>query len=244
MQRSLTILSSVAAPLTLFITSKLVIPNIHERSCFRLQVARNISQRISQRSVAHATRALCSHLTLGQRFGSRNRWQKDLILINAIEKKEGKHDSPVRFLSARVAYQFYARCSGFRDFHETLSPSFFLSPLFFSFRSGPGVFFFFCNFQWWNIVENMSRWIYSLSKQRADAIMPRCPFLMIATFFLRFAEKHEIRTRSLRSTRLVSRNKSGGHATVRLWWLILFWRFAEKQNSRYIVSIYRTRVTR
>lgn len=56
-------------------------------------------------------------------------------------------------------------------------------------------------------------------------------------FFLRFTEEHKIRTRSLWSTRLVSWNKSGDHAAVRLWWLILFWRFAEKRNPRYIISI-------
>lgn len=35
----------------------------------------------------------------------------------------------------------------------------------------------------------MSRWIYSLSKQQTHTIMTYCLFLMIATFFLRFAEK-------------------------------------------------------
>lgn len=35
----------------------------------------------------------------------------------------------------------------------------------------------------------MSFWIYSLSKQQTHTIMTCCPFLMIATFFLRFVEK-------------------------------------------------------
>lgn len=128
-----------------------------------------------------------------------------------------------------VAYQFYARCSGFRDFHETL-PLFFL-PLAF-FPSAPVSPFFAIS-----VVKYRGKYVaLDLFAVEAaswcDHPVVRFWWLLL---FLRFAEKHKIRTRSFRSTRLVSWNKSGGHATVRSWWLILFWRFAEKQNPRYIV---------
>lgn len=233
MQCSLTILSSVAAPLTLFITSKLVIPNIHERSCFRLQVARNISQRIS---VYHRA---CSTLFAFNLGASRWEWEQvaERMDINKHHrKKRGKITPLFRWDFHPVVCRFYARCCGFRDFHETL-PLFFLPPAWRFFLSAL-VPHFFLQFPWWNIAENMSRWIYSLSKQWADAIMPRCSFLMIAAFFHVLPRNTKSAARSLRSTRLVSRNKSGGHAAVRLWWLILFCRFVEEQNPRCIISIY------
>lgn len=177
MQRSLTILSSVAALLTLFITSKLVIPNVHERdvSGYELQGTSPCGFQRMQR----ACNALLA-FNLGMvvlRIETDGR--KNLILLNPLKKEK---EIKISSLNDEIsdAYQFYARCSGynFRSCFLSLSLSLARMRLLFS-----------RVFQWWNIVENMSRWIYSLSKQQTHAIMTYCPFLMIATFFLRFAEK-------------------------------------------------------
>lgn len=133
-----------------------------------------------------------------------------------------------------VAYQFYAQCSLVFAISTKRSHCFsFLWPGVFSFRSGLA---FFCNFS-----GEISRKICRVGfiRCRSSKLMRSCPVVRFwwLLLFLRFVEKHKIHARSFRSTRLVSRNKSGGHATVRSWWLILFWRFAEKQNPRYIVLI-------
>lgn len=233
MQCSLTILSSVAAPLTLFITSKLVILNIHERSCFRLQVARNISQRIS------AYHRACSALFAFNLGATRWEWEQvverfDINKRHRIKEEKTRHfpgeifvrlrissthDAPVSAISTKRYHCFSFHRPGLCFFPSAPVPHFFAI----------------------SVVKYRGKYVaLDLFAVEAASWCDHAPLSVFddCYFFPRFAEKHKIRTRSLRSTRLVSRNKSGGHAAVRLWWLILFWRFAEEQNPRCIVSIH------
>lgn len=176
MQRSLTILSYVAAPLTLFITSKLVIPNVHERSCIGLRVVRNISQRIS----AHhcACNALLTFNLEALPLGIGNRWQKDLLLINGTgrERRRKKHVLPCEIYPVRISC-IHARCSRLR-FPRSL---FFLLPA--RFRSRPA---YISGEISWKICRA------GFIRCRSSRLTRSCPvvrFLMIATVFFVFCRE-------------------------------------------------------
>lgn len=208
MQRSLTILCSVVAPLTLFITSKLVIRGVHGRSCSGegSRYARKHFPADSWYVIAHATRQSC--LTLERRAGNRNRWQENrMILINAarIKRENTRLACRWRFvrgvLVLRAIQRLRLPLSRVMFFFFPLHPSA-------RFRSRPG----FSGEISWKICR--AGFIRCRSSRLTWSC--RCPFSMIATFFfyplfffylLRFC-REEQNSCWIASSRLVSRNKT------------------------------------
>lgn len=219
MQRSLTILSSVVAPLTLFITSKLVIPNVHERDRVSGYELQGTSPCGFQRTVMHTAR--CSRLTLGRRARNRNRW-KYLILINATKSREKSSLTVQSYRwDFRIAYQLYTRCSDYDFRSRFLFPSRAHFCSFYVYFSGKIS---------WKICRA------GFIRCRSSRLMRSWPIVCFwwLLLFCAFCRKAKS-VRSHRSTRLVSQNKSGGHVTVRScddWYF--FWYFAEKQNPRFL----------
>jgi len=155
-----------------------------------------------QRIVAHATRG--TYLTLGcHAWEQKQVAAKDLILIGRRRKREEKRQG-----SKKISLAWQARDSSGVHYSSRamLLVSDFRSRLFFLPHLSPARARWLLRrwsgaFQRWNIMKNMSRRIYSLSKQHSLTRSRALPaFFAIATFFV-FLPRSEIHTGyALRST--------------------------------------------